>query len=146
MVSRAYGGPKGSKENLRFTCDACGHRDVVVILRSVPIERERARKLAACPRCGTRDRDATTAYWVASGAKVAAPFMVLLVVALIAFHGSMALMLVCVGLGAAISLFMYKKVAIVRWRRINKAITFASRQHAEMEYATGQSRKVVEKR
>lgn len=141
MASRAYGGPKDSIGKLHFTCGACGHRDLVIILKSAPIERERARTLAACPRCGARDRDATFAYWLAAGAKVALPFVALLLVAVIAFSNSWALMLACAGSGAAISLFLLKRVAMVRWRRINRAITFASRQQAEMEYATGHSGK-----
>ena len=126
---------------MRFRCGACGHRDVIIIMRSVPIDRERARKLAACPQCGERDRDASISYWATAGAKVALPVVVFLLVGVVAFSATPALILPCAGFGAAISLFLFKKVAMVRWRRFDKAITFASRQHAEMEYATGKSRK-----
>lgn len=143
MVSRAYGGPKDSEGKLRFRCGACGHNDVIIILKSVPIDHERARKLAACPKCGERDRDATTAYWTVVGVKVALPFVVLLLGGVIAFSNSPWLILACAGVGVAISLFMLKKVAMVRWRRVDRSITFASRRQAEMEYATGHSGKYL---
>jgi len=73
---------------------------------------ERARKLAACPKCGERSSQAKASYWASAGAIVGLPLTAAVVLAATAFSGSAFLALITVGAGAAISWFIFKRSAL----------------------------------
>ena len=134
--------PVNKKRSPRFTCGECGYRDVLVLKRGRTASKAQAVKLAVCPQCGERDKQAVISYWLPAGALAALPTIVALVLAFTAVSGSTVLQLICLIGGVVGSLGVVQIHSRPKWKSLNEGISFEKVEREELEYVTGRRKAI----